>query len=78
MPARCVPAGRAAASALAGIGVAANDFGAMKTAAIHAWNAHSTLSREGKPLIVALDVPGVGYRFGLGLVAVAGKFSIQG
>ena len=78
MPASCVQAGRAAASALAGIGIAADDFGAMKTAANHACNAHSTRSREGKPLIVALDVPGVGYRFGLGLVAVAGKFSIQG
>lgn len=73
-----VQAGRAAAPALAGIGMAADDFETMKTAVNYAWNAHSTLSRDGNPLIIALDIPGVGYGLELSLVAMAGKFSIQG
>jgi hypothetical protein len=67
---------RTANAALQGFGLTADQFDKLKTATNYIWNAKTTLSRDGKPYILTLDVPGTGYGVELSLVYTSGKFSI--
>jgi hypothetical protein len=67
---------RGANAALQGFGITADQFDKIKTATNYVWNAKTTLSRDGKPYILTLDVPATGYGLELSLVYTSGRFSI--
>jgi hypothetical protein len=68
--ARTVPA------AMRGIGLTADSLEKIKWATTVLWNLTDAYNSQGKPFVLALDIPGVGYGLELSLVYTQGRFTL--